>query len=155
MMKKDGCRTWICEQIRQNPSIDDKIIHFICFEGKKYIYGNTLQTAVCLQIFKDLMVEIAGVIMPPGQEVSNRRGYWKRLMNEYSKFNIYNVDRDAYVLVAVPFEDVSESKRLLELYGFKRLMNCCWMHNSDWTHICYELYYEHNFEEVSTCIETG
>lgn len=138
-----GIETYL-QAISQNSNIDSEIQLFLRTTKKRYIYGSDLQVAVCLGIFRDMKVEIAGVILPPGASMQRLKGYWGRLLRKIPVYSIQELvvaDRQkAYVMMAVPREEYETVKCYLISAGFADTIGCCWKHNSDIIDVCYNVW---------------
>ncbi len=132
------------QAIRQNSNIDSELQYFLKTTKKRYVYGSDLQVAVCLGIFRDMNVEIAGAILPPGASMQRLKGYWGRLIRKtpiYSIQELVEADRqNAYVMMAVPREEYETVRYYLLSAGFADIIGCCWKHNSDIIDACYNVW---------------
>ena len=130
--------------IRQNDNINNNIQQFLTTTKKRYIYGSGLQVAVCLGIFRDMKIDIAGVILPPGASLSRLKGYWGRLFRKIPIISVQKIDdmekRQAYVMMAVPREEYEAVQSYLVSIGVTDIIECCWKHNSDIMNICYDVW---------------
>lgn len=127
-MKKND---FLISQIRNSKVIENDIIPYLFSDVKRYIYGNGLQAAVCLQIFKELDVDIEAIVLPPGIEKKCLKGYWGELLNSCNVVQIEEVNKEANVLLAICREDYDATKRMLLHYKIENVFVCCWEHNSD------------------------
>lgn len=132
-------------EMQKKSKIDDSLTAFLRTSGQRYVYGNGLQTAVCLGIFRDIGLQIHGMILPPGSEVMEYNGYWGRLLRRVDKYAIgggfsTRQKADAYVLLTVPREEYEIAGRFLKENGIRRIAGCCWEHNSELNGICYDLW---------------
>lgn len=143
------------EAIIQNNNIHNVILDFMSFEGDKYIYGNSLQTAVAIGLMRSLDIEMAGLILPQGMEITERKGFWKQMMKSLKVVNVASVkDKEAsYILIADSQNDFQNNYEQLYSYGFRKLVGCCWKHNSDMMDITCKYYYE-KLKGSNVCIET-
>lgn len=132
------------EAIIQNKNIDNAILDFMSFEGDKYIYGNSLQTAVAIGLMRSFDIEMAGLILPQGVEITERKGFWKQMMKSMEVVHITSIkDKDAcYILIADSQNNFKNNDQQLRSYGFQKLVGCCWKHNSDMMDIACKYYYE-------------
>lgn len=132
--------------IRQSPDVDDQIIEFMATDNPKYLYGNGLQTAVCLGIFRDMGISVDGVMLPPGIEKQHLRGYWGELLEKTPDIGMLDIDRinrkKISVLLSIPRKSYCASREMLESQGYQSIYECCWKRNDDLKHICYKLYTE-------------
>lgn len=131
-------------KILESETIDDKLIDYLETSKKRYLYGSGLQTAVCLGIFRDMKLEIEGVLLPPGSERKPLKGYWGRLMRK-SRISwvseLSEEDRnDAYVMLAIPRAEYSSAERFLRDNGVEEVIGCCWKHNSELIELCYDIW---------------
>lgn len=143
------------KEIIQNENIDNAILEFMAFEGDKYIFGNSLQTAVAIGLMRSLDVEIEGLILPYGMEICERKGFWKQMMNSLKVVDIETIrDKNAcYILIADSQNSFQNNYDQLYSYGFQKLVGCCWKHNSDMMQITSKYYYEKR-KESYVCTET-
>lgn len=134
----------ICNKIEESSEIDNKIIEFIISDEQKYIYGNSLQVAVCLGIFRDMGVQIDGILLPPGMQMQDYNGYWGELIRKKNVVYINDIEeakrKKVHILLAVPREDYANTRELLSLYDYMYVHECCWKHNSSLQQICYDVY---------------
>ena len=144
------------EEIIQNENIDNDILGFMSFEGDKYIFGNSLQTAVAIGLMRSLDVEIAGLILPYRMEIAERKGFWKQMMNSLKVVDIETIrDKDgSYILIADSQNSFQNNYDRLYSHGFQKLVGCCWKHNSDMMQITGKYYYKKRKEsDVCTVID--
>ena len=80
-------------------------------------------------IFRDMKIDIAGVILPPGASLSIS----VQKMDDIEK-------RQAYVMMAVPREEYEAVQGYLVGIGVTDIIECCWKHNSDIMDICYDVW---------------
>jgi hypothetical protein len=140
------------DAIIQNANIDNSILDFMQFQGEKYIYGNSLQTAVSIGLMRSLDVAITGLVLPYGKEIAGRRGFWKQMMNSLKSVDLDSItDKDsAYILIAEPQDEFQNNYEHLYSRGFHNLIGCCWKHNSDMTQVAGDYFHtkqkgqEHN-----------
>ena len=140
---------YACSLIQSSLVIDDSIIPFIVDDNLKYVYGNGLQAAVCIQIFRDLGIEIQGLVLPPGIEKAMHKGYWGELLKKQKITRFDVMPEDAYILLAIPRQEYKSAKILL--CGMGRLFECCWEHNSDMNEVCWKVNEKH--KRGKGCIE--
>ena len=88
-------------------------------------------------IFRDMKIDIAGVILPPGASLS-------RLFRKIPIISVQKMDdiekRQAYVMMAVPREEYEAVQGYLVGIGVTDIIECCWKHNSDIMDICYDVW---------------
>lgn len=102
-------------EMQKKSKIDDSLTAFLRTSGQRYVYGNGLQTAVCLGIFRDIGLQIHGMILPPGSEVMEYNGYWGRLLRRVDK----------YAIGGGGVQHASESGCLCAAYGSERGIRDC------------------------------
>ena len=133
-------RDRLTELIRESKSIDNEIIGFIESNEPRYIYGNGLQSAVCLQIFRDLDVKIEGILLPPGAKKAKYNGYWGKLLNSINAFDLTEVKPCSTILLGIDKAAYEYVRLLLEYSGFSNIYICSWKHNSDMQELCWKIY---------------
>lgn len=131
-------------KILKSETIDNKLIEYLETPRKRYLFGNGLQTAVCLGIFRDMKVEIKGVLLPPGSELKPLQGYWGRLIRRAETIRISEMSEEdksnAYVMLAIPREEYACAERFLRNSGVEQVIGCCWEHNSELIGLCYDVW---------------
>lgn len=131
-------------KILESKTIDNRLIEYLETSKRRYLYGNGLQTAVCLGIFRDMTLEIDGVLLPPGSELKPLKGYWGRLMRQAKVYLVSEMSEkeknSAYVMLAIPREEYSCSERFLRNNGIEHVIDCCWQHNSELIELCYDVW---------------
>lgn len=132
------------EAIIQNDNIDNAILDFMCFEGNKYIFGNSLQTAVTIGLMRALDVQMSGLILPYGDKISMRKGFWKQMMQSLNVIDIGSIQdkKLVYIMVADSQDSLLNNCEKLYSLGYNKLIGCCWKHNSDMMQIACEYFYE-------------
>lgn len=132
------------EAIIKNDNIDNAILDFMDFNGKKYIFGNSLQTAVAIGLMRALDIEIAGLILPYTEGLTERKGFWKRMIRSVKSVDIASIPdkNNCYVLIADSQSSYKGNYNYLDSCGFRNLLGCCWKHNSDMLQITCDYYYE-------------
>ncbi|GHV84115.1 hypothetical protein AGMMS50212_14550 [Spirochaetia bacterium] len=129
--------------IKNSECIDNTIINFICSPHNKYIWGNGLQVAVCLGIFRDMNVPINGILLDDGMVVQKCKGYWEQQLRKVTSVWLSDFIDDktnSDILIAVPSEMQLSAINRLKQHGFLYIYTCCWKHNSDFREICYSVY---------------
>lgn len=134
---------YIIERIKKSPYIDNSIIEFITTEKEKYVYGASLQASVMLGIFKDININIDGILLSSDMEKQNLRGYWGENLSEK---DIYYIDllsdeiKSQYILICVDKSKSIFCKKYLKNRGFKNLFLCEWERNKYFKDICFDYY---------------
>lgn len=130
--------------IEESPEIDNDIFGFTDCTWGRYIYGNGTQAATCIGFFKDLDVQIDGVLQLPGYEMPDRKGFWGRMLSSVRVQYIDELDdktrQNCSVLVAVPQNSISRSIRLLKSFGFNNIHICGWKRNQVVRDICLQVW---------------
>lgn len=133
-------------RILRSESIDNELVDYINTSKSRYLYGGGLQTAVCIGIFRDIGIDIKGIILPAGGEQKELKGYWRRLMRQTKKYSISELSiderRNAYVMMTIPRTEYEIVKSFLESNDIAKIMGCCWEHNSELNDICYDVWYQ-------------
>lgn len=131
-------------RIIQSETIDNRLIEYLETSKKRYLYGTGLQTAVCLGIFRDMKLEIEGVLLPPGSESKWLKGYWGRPLREATVVRTSDMSpeekRNAYVMLAIPQAEYDNAGHFLQENGICDVINCCWRHNSELIELCYDVW---------------
>ncbi len=128
--------------IKGHEGIDSGILEFLQGNGPRYIYGNGEQAAVCIGFFRDLDVDIDGILFPPGYDtLSHLNGWWGKALDSVPRISFHQVSdvEKARVLMAIPREDYDAAEEFLKHQGFKSIYTCCWKRNQYLRDICMEL----------------
>ena len=127
--------------IENNPHIDNRVIPFFFSAEEKYIVGNGRQAAVCLEFCRSFGTKVAGVvIMEPFWDYSERKGIWKRLLEEVNPIKLGNLKErglDVALLLTVGATNYESCEDILQREGFSNIYRCWWRSNQDMRDVCY------------------
>lgn len=130
------------EAIHKSEHIDDEIIGYLTSSHKKYIYGNGLQVAECLRIFREMGVALEGIVLPSGAQKCELSGYWGELMCRTRAYTLEQIGADKEsvdILLAIDRSGYDSAKEILDALGFTNVYTCCWERNLYMKQICYHV----------------
>ena len=135
----------VCMQkIQANEQISDKMIEFFSTFEEKYIFGTNRQAAVCLELCRNMKVEVNGLIVTDVFcDKSIRKGYWKELVESipfYTLEQIRKKNTAAYILMTVGTDYYDKSERVLREFGFMNIYRCEWSSNQVLRQIAFDAY---------------
>ena len=134
------------ERIRMHEGIDNAILEYLCSSWKRFIYGNGQQAATCLGFFREMGVEIHGVLALPGYEMPRLKGFWGEMLVSAKTVDITDLSAsgigEAAVLLAVSRSRYDAARVFLQEAGFRHIYTCCWDRNQYLRDICMDVFEE-------------
>lgn len=131
------------EEMRKNAQIQESVIEWMESPRKKLLYGTGLQACVCMGIFRDMKLEIEGLLNFSSSEKPVYHGYWGSLMNKAVVFKVedFNDNKSNYdVLITTERSLVPATREILKQQGFPYIFDCAWGSNQNMKEIAYRVY---------------
>ena len=131
------------ERMERNPEIAPEVLDFLFSEKEKFLFGAGTQAAVCLAVFRDMGLPVAGLLLDAAGEKERLQGYWGRLLRRQPLYRIddFPFAHDACgVLLTVPSALYAAAGRRLRDAGFRHVCGCAWGSNMNLKNICLEVY---------------
>ncbi|MDL2216668.1 hypothetical protein LJB81_02900 [Desulfovibrio sp. OttesenSCG-928-M14] len=133
------------ERMRHNPQISAEVLDFFLSRREKYLFGAGAQAAVCLAMFRDMDLPVAGLLLGVTGDKEKLEGYWGRLLR---KSPLYRLDAFPFpkdncdILLTVDAARYAASEIHLRNMGFAHIYGCAWGSNMNIKNICLDLYQE-------------
>ncbi len=126
------------ERIRNHPGIKDTLLEYALYPGERYIYGMGEQAATCLGFFREMQVEICGILTLPGYDMARHKGYWGRMLSDTRTVDFTEIAHreEIAVLLAIPRSSYGAACECLHRLGIERVFTCDWEHNQYLRDIC-------------------